>query len=292
MILATVSADPDFHKDVRASLDGHLDLRPLGTWATRTPPGCEASAPEHKCILIVDFGDAARALPVARAVDGRPQIAIIAVKGGGSRDELLQLMQAGVREVLANFTDRATSGRRPRAPLPRWPCAGEILARNYTLSCPPSRAAAQPRWPPTPPPWRRNWVAEPTLLLDFDIRLGVTSFLLKAEGAHTIVDALLQSDRLDLDLWSSLVSQIKNLHLLGLGSHGFFAPGLHRALHGAAGFRHAPLFAGRGRSAGHHGGFRNARRCCAPSASIWCARPISARCTWRAAKPPGCRIFG
>jgi Flp pilus assembly CpaE family ATPase len=63
--------------------------------------------------------------------------------------------------------------------------------------------------------------AEPTLLLDFDIRLGVTSFLLKAEGAHTIVDALLQSDRLDVDLWSSLVSQIKNLHLLGSGPMDF-----------------------------------------------------------------------
>ena len=58
-------------------------------------------------------------------------------------------------------------------------------------------------------------------MLDFDIRLGVTSFLLKAEGAHTIVDALLQSDRLDLDLWSSLVVQIKNLHLLGSGPVDF-----------------------------------------------------------------------
>ena len=63
--------------------------------------------------------------------------------------------------------------------------------------------------------------AEPTLLLDFDIRLGVTSFLLKAEGAHTIVDALLQSDRLDVDIWSSLVVQLKNLHLLGSGPMDF-----------------------------------------------------------------------
>jgi pilus assembly protein CpaE len=62
---------------------------------------------------------------------------------------------------------------------------------------------------------------EPTLLLDFDIRLGVTSFLLKAEGAHTIVDALLQADRLDVDIWSGLVSQIKNLHMLGSGPMDF-----------------------------------------------------------------------
>jgi len=35
---------------------------------------------------------------------------------------------------------------------------------------------------------------EPTLLLDFGIRLGVTSFLLKAEGNRTIVDALQQGN--------------------------------------------------------------------------------------------------
>jgi Flp pilus assembly CpaE family ATPase len=62
---------------------------------------------------------------------------------------------------------------------------------------------------------------EPTLLLDFDIRLGVTSFLLKAEGSHTIVDALLQTDQLDQDLWSSLVVQLGNLHLLGSGPVDF-----------------------------------------------------------------------
>jgi len=62
---------------------------------------------------------------------------------------------------------------------------------------------------------------EPTLLLDFDIRLGVTSFLLKAEGIHTIVDALLQTDQLDQDLWSSLVAQLGTLHLLGSGPVDF-----------------------------------------------------------------------
>jgi Flp pilus assembly CpaE family ATPase len=62
---------------------------------------------------------------------------------------------------------------------------------------------------------------EPTLLLDFDVRLGVTSFLLKAEGIHTIVDALLQTEQLDQDLWSSLVARLGNLHLLGSGPVDF-----------------------------------------------------------------------
>jgi pilus assembly protein CpaE len=62
---------------------------------------------------------------------------------------------------------------------------------------------------------------EPTLLLDFDVRLGVTTFLLKAAGTHTIVDALELADRLDPDVWASLISQIDNMHLLGSGAGDF-----------------------------------------------------------------------
>ena len=43
---------------------------------------------------------------VARAMDGRPHIATVGVGGGASRDELLQLMQAGVRDVIPQFSYR------------------------------------------------------------------------------------------------------------------------------------------------------------------------------------------
>lgn len=219
MILATVSSDPNFHRDVRASLDGHLrfDL----TWDLNYEDGSRLRglSPENQCILIVDFAEPALAMPVARVVDGRPQIAVIAVKGGASREDLLQLMQAGVREALPSFTQREIRQAATRA-ASTLATAGATLAELYafmpakpgcggtTLATYSTAMAAQ-------------LSAEPTLLLDFDIRLGVTSFLLKAEGAHTIVDALLQSDRLDVDLWASLVSQIKNLHLLGSGPMDF-----------------------------------------------------------------------
>ncbi len=219
MILATVSSDRNFHKDVRASLDGHLRFD--ATWDLNYEDGSRLRglSPENQCILIVDFADLALAMPVARVVDGRPQIAVIAVKGGGSREDLLQLMQAGVREALPSFTEREIRQAATRA-ASTLATAGATLAELYafmpakpgcggtTLATYSTAMAAQ-------------LSAEPTLLLDFDIRLGVTSFLLKAEGAHTIVDALLQSDRLDVDLWSSLVSQIKNLHLLGSGPMDF-----------------------------------------------------------------------
>ncbi len=219
MILATVSSDPDFHKDVRASLDGHLRFEAAWDLRYEDAARLRGLSPEHQCILIVDFADLALAMPVARAVDGRPQIVIIAVKGGGSREDLLQLMQAGVREVLPSFTHREIRQAAARA-ASTLTTTGDALADLYAFM------PAKPGCGGTTVATYATAMAaqlstDPTLLLDFDIRLGVTSFLLKAEGAHTIVDALLQADRLDVDIWSGLVSQIKNLHLLGSGPMDF-----------------------------------------------------------------------
>lgn len=219
MTLATVSANPSFHKDVRAALDGHLRFQAAWDLSFADSNRLRTMAPDHQCILIVDFSDPERAMAVARTADGRSNIALVAVQGGGSRDELLQLMQAGVREVLPNFTHRDIRQAAARA-ASTLATAGDMLADLYAF------VPAKPGCGATTIATYATSIAaqmsaEPTLLLDFDIRLGVTSFLLKAEGAHTIVDALLQSDRLDVDMWSSLVSRINNLHLLGSGPMDF-----------------------------------------------------------------------
>jgi pilus assembly protein CpaE len=219
LILATVSSGPDFHKDVRASLDGHLRFEAAWDLNYADANRLRGLGPEQQCILVIDFADSTHAMPVARAVDGRPHIVVIAVQGGGSREELLQLMQAGVREVLPDFTHREFRQAATRA-ASTLATSGETLADLYAFM------PAKPGCGGTTIATYATAMAaqrtdEPTLLLDFDIRLGVTSFLLRAEGAHTIVDALLQADRLDADLWSSLVSQIKNLHLLGSGPMDF-----------------------------------------------------------------------
>jgi pilus assembly protein CpaE len=219
VILATVSSDPDFHKDVRSSLDGTQRFEAAWDLGYEDAARLLGVSAEEKCILILDFGDAARALPIARAVDGRPQIASIAVKGGGTRDELLQLMQVGVREVLANFTSRDLRQSAARAAA-KLACAEDLVGELFAfMPAKPGCGATTVATYATA--IAAQMVAEPTLLLDFDIRLGVTSFLLKAEGIHTIVDALLQTDRLDQDLWSSLVAQIGNMHLLGSGPVDF-----------------------------------------------------------------------
>ena len=219
MLLATVSSDADFHKDVRASLDGHLRFEAAWDLSFEDAARLRGVGTEEKCILILDFSDAPLALPVARSVDGRPQISSIAVKGGGTREELLQLMQVGVRDVLASFTSREMRQAAARASA-KLACAQDILGDLFAFM------PAKPGCGATTVATYATAIAaqmgpEPTLLLDFDIRLGVTSFLLKAEGIHTIVDALLQTDQLDQDLWSSLVVQLGNLHLLGSGPVDF-----------------------------------------------------------------------
>lgn len=219
MILATVSSDPDFHKDVRVALEGHLRFEAVWDLSYEDASRIRSMGSEHQCILIVDFADLPLAMPVARAADGRPHIALIALRGGSTREELLQLMQAGVREVLPNFTQREIHQAAARAAA-TLATAGESIADLYAFI--PAKPGCGASTIATYATAMAAQISEDsTLLLDFDIRLGVTSFLLKAEGAHTIVDALLQSDHLDFDLWSSLVSQIKNLHLLGSGPMDF-----------------------------------------------------------------------
>jgi len=219
VILATVSADPAFHKDVRASLDGHVRFEAAWDLRYEDASRLRGLGGEHQCLLVVDFGDFPHAMPVARAVDGRSHVVVIAVKAGGSREELLQLMQAGVREVMPEFTQREIRQAATRAASTLC-AAGEVLADLYAFM--PAKPGCGGTTVATYcTAMAAECTVDPTLLLDFDIRLGVTSFLLKAEGAHTIVDALLQAERLDSDIWSSLVSQIRNLHLLGSGPMDF-----------------------------------------------------------------------
>jgi pilus assembly protein CpaE len=222
LILATVSSDPDFHRDVRAALDGHLRFEAAWDLGYHDCARLRGLDSEQKAVVIIDFADPARALTAARAADGRLLVGTIAVNTGGSREELLPLMEAGVRDVLPKFTYREIlqAANRVAAKLG---CAGELVADLYAfVPAKPGCGATTMATYATAAAARL--AGEPTLLLDFDIRLGVTTFLLKAEGARSISEALLVADRLDGDLWNSLVSQIGNLHLLGSGPIDFSRP--------------------------------------------------------------------
>ena len=222
MILITVSSDRSLNSAVREALErnfrfeacwdlGYEDLEPI-----------RGVGPGQKCIVVIDFREPERAFLMAAAVDGNPQFAPIAVRAGATPEELVQLMRAGMRDVLPNLTaeDLLQAARRAAAKLespevafgelnvflPAKPGCGATTIATYT-------AAAISRL-----------TADPALLLDFDIRLGVTSFLLRAEGTHTMLDALQVSDRLDDSMWANLISECGQLHMLGSGAGDFSRP--------------------------------------------------------------------
>jgi len=222
MILITISSDAGFHRSIAGALDGLLPWDAAWQLSYYEIDRLRAQDPGEKYLVFADFTDPKPALHVAHALDGRPEFALIASGAGSTRDELLQLMQAGVRDVLAGYKieDVQNAARRAAAKLsfsgetpgdlyafvPAKPGSGSTTIATYA-------AVAASRL-----------TAQPTLLLDFDIRLGVTSFLVKAEGNHSILDALQQADHLDAGIWSSLVSECGSLHLIGSGPVDFSRP--------------------------------------------------------------------
>lgn len=219
MILATVSADPSFHRDVRAALDSRFRFEAVWDLTYDDAARLQGVKFDEKCLNIVDFKSQSRALPVVRMLSGRAQVTTLAVNCGNSSEELLLLMQAGVRDVLPQFTTRELLQGANRA-LAMLGSAGEILGDIYAFV--PAKPGCGATTVATSAAGMASAKAgEPTLLLDFDVRLGVTTFLLKAAGTHTIVDALELVDRLEPDVWSSLISQMDNLHLLGSGAGDF-----------------------------------------------------------------------
>ena len=218
MVLITVSSNRSFHPEVLKALGDRFGFETaweLGYGDVARLRTVQAG----KYLLVIDFRDAQRALGVAAAVDGQPQFASIAVGSGGTREELLGLMQAGIREVSPGFSPGDILDAANRAVFKLEAGEDRLGELHAFVPAKPGCGATTVATSVTAAAAALNQV--PTLLLDFDIRLGVTSFLLKAEGNHTIVDALQQSDRLDNDLWSNLVAQRGNLHILGSGPMDF-----------------------------------------------------------------------
>lgn len=222
MILSIVSSDPGFQSDVRAAVEPRYRFEAIWTLEYGDAARLHGVKSDQRCLNIIDFSDQSRALPLARSIAGRAQITSIAVGWGSSREEMLLLMQAGIRDALPQFTSRDLLQSANRA-LAALGAAGELVADLYAFV--PSKPGCGASTIATHAAGIAAGMAdEPTLLLDFDIKLGVTTFLLKAEGTRTIVDALQQVHRLDPEMWSNMVPQYGNLHLLGSGATDFAFP--------------------------------------------------------------------
>jgi len=219
VILVTVSASSSFHSEVRSVLGGHFRFEDSWELVFADAARLRSADANSKYLLVMDFTETSPALTMAALVDGRPHFATIAVGAGSTRDELLRLMQAGIRNVLPgnNLSELLGVANRAAAKL----AAGEDRLGELYAFVPAKPGCGATTLATNATAISAAMSGEPTLLLDFDIRLGVTSFLLKIEGNHTIVDALQQADRLDADLWSNLVARRENLHVLGSGPVDF-----------------------------------------------------------------------
>jgi pilus assembly protein CpaE len=158
-----------------------------------------------------------RARAIAAEIDrAYPTTAVIALHSSARQQDLLELMQLGIREVLAmpvpsveicraferalRKLSKQPSQRETGAPLfaflPARPGSGAT-----TLAAHSAAGAARIG-------------GQQTLLIDFDLRLGMTSFLFKLPGEQSVIDALTFSDRLEDSMWNRLVCHRGSLDIL------------------------------------------------------------------------------
>jgi len=170
-----------------------------------------------EAVVLLDFADYKPALKLAKKFDacGHKPSPIAVFTSAPSSDALMALMQVGIRHVItapfrreelcAGVLEVVQSARRDPTAV-----NGEIYSflpakpgSGATTVCTSVAAAAA------------RLGDRQVLLLDFDLKLGVTSFLLKLHNDHSVIDALSNSKRLDHALWKQLVGQREQLDILG-----------------------------------------------------------------------------
>jgi pilus assembly protein CpaE len=222
MILITVSSDRSLNTAVREALERNFRFEACWELGYEDAVHIRGVGPGQKCIVVIDFREPERAFLMAAMVDGKPQFAPIAVRAGATPEDLVQLMRAGMRDVLPSLTkeDLLQAARRAAAKLE----APEVAFGELNVFLPAKPGCGATTIALNTAAAISRLTVDPALLLDFDIRLGVTSFLLRAEGTHTMLDALQVSSRLDDSMWANLISECGRLHMLGSGAGDFSSP--------------------------------------------------------------------
>jgi pilus assembly protein CpaE len=219
LIVAIISPRQDVVNEIQSALTGspHDAIWSLPQYPE--PGNLDSLKVPHEscCILFLDFFDTDRAIALADSIDRVcPRITVVAVGSKQSPEELLKLMRVGIRETLAvPFLPRQVQATLTRSVRQRNRVAGTLGAGEIYAFIPAKpgagattlaihTAAAVAR--------SSNWS---TLLVDLDLRMGLTSFLLKLDGTKSIIDALERASTLDRSVWEKLVCQRGTLDILG-----------------------------------------------------------------------------
>jgi pilus assembly protein CpaE len=216
--VAVVSPSRDAQTAIGAALEHHPEVRTLWSLSDYPTRAELNKLPEQGCIIFLDFSDRACAEALAAEVDSRfPNIGVVAMLREPRPQDLLDLMQFGIREVV-DLPPQEIQAQRSFARLHHrlkqvetgpdtlgrifafMPAKPGVGATTLAIHC----AAFMSR------------LAEiRTLLLDFDFRLGLTSFMLKLESRYSIMDALSSIQMLDVTRWDQFVSHLGQLDILG-----------------------------------------------------------------------------
>lgn len=219
-LVAVVSPNREIHEHLAAALEDDRQVESFWTLADypESRQLTELLECRSGCVVFLDFSDAFRAEQVAQQLAGHPRkAAVIGIQPAScAPSRLIEMMRLGMQDALAvplspreaqrafqrakrklsNQTESSTVEANLYAFLPAKPGVGATTIAAHS-------AAAAARL------GNRR-----TLLIDFDLRLGMTSFLFKLHGEHSVLDALGLGPRLE-DLWDQMVGRVGMLDILG-----------------------------------------------------------------------------
>lgn len=174
------------------------------------------------CPAIVFLGteDSRRALGLALAIDRAGTGAqVVALSAACDPQVLVESMQVGIREVLTLPLDADRVNEavcRITEVLERKPLAFRSTDAVFSfLPAKPGDGASTVALNVTSAIARRS--QGKTLLADFDLNLGMVSFLLKITNGRSVLDAVSVADRMDDTLWDNLVLKRDSMDVLCSG---------------------------------------------------------------------------
>jgi len=219
-LVAVISRNREIHEHLAAAIEDDRQVESFWTLADYPEPRQLAELLECRsgCVVFLDFSDALRAEQVAHQLADHPRkAAVIGIQPAAcDAKQIIEMVRLGIKDALAvplsprevqrsfqrakrqfsSHTDPAAVEANLFAFLPAKPGVGATTIAAHS-------AAAAARL-----------ANRRTLLIDFDLRLGMTSFLFKLHGEHSVLDALGLGPRLE-DLWDQMIGRVGMLDILG-----------------------------------------------------------------------------
>jgi len=221
MIAAIISKDAVLRKRVEAALQGTLGIDSV-LIIPEYPRASDIRSLENKhekYIAFIDFHDNAEsAITLASGINRNyPWIGTVALNVSSSQADLIAVVRAGICEVLPQpFSDRDVETAVLNVTHKLAGVPGAVVGDGVVYAFLPAKPGSGASSLATYSALACGRLADRNpLLLDFDIRLGITSFVLKLDSSHSIADALESAAHMDQSLWSQLVSERDNLDILG-----------------------------------------------------------------------------